>query len=591
MSDTQTLDPILRDRLVDIYGTVPEVLAIGLQDLIANAAQRSNEQKLKKRDGALWDQRDCVLITYADQVSGNSPSPLAELNAFLKDYDLTELTNTVHLLPFFPWTSDDGFSVSDYRDVKPEYGNWNDIENMGHDVLLMFDLVLNHCSAEHTWFQQFLLDRPPFRDYFIDIDPSQDLSEVVRPRSTPVLTPVSTTAGVKHIWTTFSADQVDLNYQDPGLMLEMLSTLVDYASRGSRIIRLDAIAYLWKKVGTSCVHLPETHAVVKLMRRLLDLTYPGTLVLTETNVPHAENMSYFGDGDEAHVVYQFSLPPLMLDAIHSGDASILTGWLKDLEPPFPNTTFLNFTASHDGIGVRPLEGLVSDNRLDHLVSTIKQHGGAVSTRRKSDGTDSPYELNITYMDAVADGAKIPEEEHVRRFLGTQAVMLALRGLPAVYFHSLLGTPNDLDGMQLTGRNRSINRRKFQRDELDALIGDDSARQNRRMRLVFNGYRRMLGRRRNLNAMHPDASQRILHLPQPGAMGFVRGENLGTGDEVIVIANFSDSDQVIRLPGELKGRYSDQLLGVTQFNQRDIETFDAKEGVPMKSYQVRWLTRS
>lgn len=591
MSGTGDLDEIIRDRLLDIYACVPDVLALGLSRLIKTASDSSDSKKRKGRtaEQVLWDQRDCVLITYADQISDASGSPLTALGRFVRDYDLADLTNTIHLLPFFPWTSDDGFSVADYGQVHPEYGSWQDIESLGDDVDLMFDLVLNHCSASHHWFQEFLRNRPPYRDFFIDVDPTTDLSQVVRPRSLPLLTRYETTAGVKHVWTTFSDDQVDLNYQDPVLMLEMLTALVDYARRGARIIRLDAIAYLWKEIGTSCVHLRQSHAVVKLMRRLLDLTVPGTLVLTETNVPHAENMSYFGDGDEAHVVYQFSLPPLMLDAIHSGDASVLTGWLSDLKPPHPQTTFLNFTASHDGIGVRPLEGLVSDVRLNTLVETVRRHGGAVSMRRNSDGSDSPYELNITYMDAVADASKVTPQEHARRFLGTQAIMLALRGLPAIYFHSLVGSPNDIDGIRETGRNRSINRYKYHRDDLDALLGNDQESQSVRMRTVFQGYWKLLKIRRDLSAMHPDASQRVLEFEQPGLFGFVRGENPGTEHQLTVVANFSDEMRYVRIPPTKAGHFLDHLSAVLNPDQAVIEILDAEMEMPLSPYQVRWLS--
>lgn len=595
MSNQEDLDRILRDRLIEIYGSVPEKLGAGLRNLIkevsGNAVNGTQQNTIARSPGGLWNEKDCVLITYADQVRDQQSSPLAALKSFLCDFQLTELTNTVHLLPFFPWTSDDGFSISDYRRVKPEYGNWDDIKELGNEVDLMFDLVLNHCSAQHEWFQQFLAGQKPYCDYFIDADPQIDWSGVVRPRSSPLLTPVSTTGGVKHVWTTFSADQVDLNYKDPGLMLEMLSTLVDYARRGARIIRLDAIAYLWKEAGTSCVHLQQTHAVVKLMRRLLDLTFPGTLVLTETNVPHAENMSYFGAGDEAHIVYQFSLPPLLLDAIHSGDTEILSDWLASLEPPFPQTTFLNFTASHDGVGVRPLEGLVSDQRLEKLVSIVRRHGGAVSTRRRSDGSDSPYELNITYMDAVADASRVSPEEHARRFLATQAIMLALRGLPAVYFHSLTGTPNDIEGMQVTGRNRSINRRKFVRSELDDLLADrNGGHAGRRMRAVFNGYRKLLSRRRELPAMHPDASQRVLRMSQPGIFGFVRGEDLGERHAVSVVANLSGAAAVVKLPVAEAETMVDHLRHGGSYKDNRKEVFKVSQGIPLEAFQVRWLGR-
>ncbi len=317
------IDSQTSSLIQQIYGCLPEVLTEGIGKLFDDAPPADHASSSQ-----LWDQRDVVLITYADQVRGTDESPLRAQQRFLLDQSLDQVIRCVHLLPFCPYTSDDGFSVVDYLAVDPASGTWDDIASLRGSFDLMFDLVLNHASQQHEWFQGYLRGDEEYADFFIDQDPTADLSQVVRPRSLPLLTEFESSSGTKHIWTTFSADQVDLNYANPRVMLAMLETLVEYARRGARIIRLDAIAFLWKEVGTSCLHLPQTHAAVKLMRRVLDRVAPGTLVLTETNVPHRENISYLGDGhDEAHMVYQFSLPPLLLDAIHSQDTSVMRAWL------------------------------------------------------------------------------------------------------------------------------------------------------------------------------------------------------------------------------------------------------------------------
>ena len=519
-------------------------------------------------------ERDVVLITYADQIRQVGSSPLQALDSFLRDEQLRELLSCVHLLPFCPYTSDDGFSVVDYLAVDPDSGSWEDIAELGKSFDLMFDLVLNHSSQKHDWFVRYLNGDPQFEGFYIEQDPATDLSDVVRPRSLPLLTPFDSTSGPKHVWTTFSADQVDLNYANPKVMMAMLETLVAYAHRGARIIRLDAIAYLWKEVGTSCIHLPQTHAAVKLMRRVLDLACPGTLILTETNVPHEENLSYFGGGnDEAHMVYQFSLPPLLLDAVHSGDTGVLRDWLATLSPPSPLTTFFNFTASHDGTGVRPLEGIVPAERVQQLVDRVRNHGGRVSMRRQSDGSDSPYELNITYLDAVADRQRVSAPEHSRRFLATQAIMLAMQGMPAVYFHSLVGSPNDQVGVEESGQNRRINRHKYDRDELDQALRDPHSLQRR----IFDGYRRLLNVRRQQSAFHPLAAQTVLPLPGDGLIGWIRES--ADGNKLAVLANLSDQ------PRRVGANVVDREL------RRDClaeETIAPDESILLRPFQVRWL---
>ena len=489
--------------------------------------------------GELWTERDVVVITYADQVQAPDTPPLAELQSFLLEHELQDVINTVHILPFSPYSSDDGFSVIDYNAVNPEFGTWHHVAGIGESFEMMFDLVLNHCSASHDWFQKYLAGEAPYTGYFIDLPPETDLSQVTRPRSSPLLTPFETDRGTKHVWTTFSADQVDLNYANPDVLVEMLGVLLSYVERGARIIRLDAIAYLWKQVGTSCIHLPETHEVVKLMRDLLDAVAPGTILLTETNVPHAENVSYFGDNDEAQMVYQFSLAPLLLDAFLAGDVKPLRAWLESLDGLQTGNAFFNFTASHDGVGVRPLEGLIDDERFHRLVDAVRAREGRVNTRRKPDGTDSPYELNITYYSALAD-PDADDAANIRRFLASQAIMLSLAGVPGVYFHSLTGTRNYVEGVEETGHARTINRRKFDRSELERDLGDDTSITRR----VFDGYRRLLKTRVGQPAFHPDASQRVIDVGDDRVLAIQRGDD---NRSILVLANIGNESATIALP--------------------------------------------
>ena len=497
-------------------------------DALADRYAPLREQRGKHAGQPLWDERSVVLITYGDQVRQSGRPSLEVLNQFLHDFDLPSVLSGIHILPFFPYSSDDGFSVIDYRHVDPPLGNWTHVEELNGSFDLMFDFVVNHCSQRNEWFQCYLRGESPYSDYFIDVAPATDLSTVTRPRSSPLLTPFDTARGTRHLWTTFSADQIDLNFAHPGLLIEMLDTLLFYVQRGARIVRLDAIGFLWKRIGTTCMHLPETHAVVQLMRELLDEMAPGTILITETNVPHEENVSYFGDGNEAHAVYQFSLAPLLLDAYLTGDAGPLNEWLSALEYPGPGRTFFNFTASHDGIGVRPLEGLVSRSRCDGLVEAVRQRGGLVSMRQKPDGSQSPYELNITYLSALDSSEGLPAEVHAQKFLASQALMVALRGMPGIYFHSLVGTPNDHAGVEQSGHHRSINRRKFDIDELRSMLNQENSTQA----LVFRGYRHMLATRIGQPAFHPDADQTVVPTGHSSLIGFTRGDR--SGDRLILV---------------------------------------------------------
>jgi glucosylglycerate phosphorylase len=482
----------------------PEQDPSGVLDGVDSLISRYRKE-IPDRSRSRADETTAVMITYGDQFSGPDGPPLLYLRRFLDEY-LPDIVTGVHILPFCPYSSDDGFSVIDYRKVDPALGGWVDIEKIADRYVFMADLVLNHCSAGSEWFQRFLAGEEPWRRYFITVDKDTDLSSVVRPRALPVLTPFETAEGTRHVWTTFSADQVDLNFATPEVLLEMLDIFLMYISRGADIIRLDAIAYLWKEIGTSCIHHPVTHAVVKLFRAVVDELAPWVVILTETNVPHQENISYFGDGtDEAHMVYQFSLPPLTLDACIRGDATHLTEWASSLPPVDPGRTFFNFLASHDGIGVTPARGYLSETELENLISTVQERGGRVSYKAVPGGK-VPYELNINYLDAVSDHA-LPDEERAGIFLTSQAVMLSMAGVPGIYVHSLLGSRNWEDGVAATGMNRSINREKLRYDTLvSELEHEDSLR-----RLVLDGYRRLLGARSSSGAFHPETPQKILDL--------------------------------------------------------------------------------
>lgn len=484
-----------------------------------------------------WDENDVVLITYADMVQSREMSPLKALTRFCMRH-LKGAVSTVHILPFSPWTSDDGFSVVDYRQVEKSYGSWRDLNELGEGFSLMYDLVLNHCSVSSQWFKDYVTGIAPACFYFLPMDPETDLSAVVRPRPWPLLTPVHTRDGEAHVWTTFSADQVDLNWQNPDVLFEFLDILFLYFANGCRILRLDAIAFLWKEIGTSCVHLPETHEIVKLFRDVFDLVRPEAVLLTETNVPHEENISYFGHGDEAHMVYNFSLPPLLLHGLLRQDSTHLTAWAKSL-PDLPHgQTFLNFTSSHDGIGVRPLQGILDEAELDWVVKEVKARGGRVSMRAMGDGTEKPYELNITYCDALSVPGDL--ELGMARFLCSQALTLAFRGMPAVYFHCLAGTPNWEEGVAQTQHNRTINRRKFEDTELRHLLLEDGG--NDRMARIFARYQTWLRRRRNHPAFHPDAPQKILDLGS-ALFGFTR-TGLSKGEHIVCVFNFTPEEQRI-----------------------------------------------
>jgi glucosylglycerate phosphorylase len=529
----------------------------------------------------LLTEQDVILITYGDQVRVPGEPPLRTLDRFL-DRHLKKYVSSIHLLPFYPYSSDDGFSVIDYRKVDPELGNWDDISRLGQNYRLMFDAVVNHVSSHSDWFRGFLRDEKPFCDFFIVVDPDVDVSSVVRPRTHPLLTPFKTAQEEKHVWTTFSDDQIDLNFKNPEVLIEIVDLLLFYVEKGAEFIRLDAIAYLWKEINTTSIHLPQTHAIVKLFRAVLDAAAPDVILITETNVPHEENISYFGNllpeidrTDEAQMVYQFPLAPLVAHTFISGSSRRFKEWGSELDS---SHTFFNFIASHDGIGMMPARGLLSSVEIQNIIDRTLQHGGKVSHKKNEDGSLSVYELNITLFDLLNNPEKPEKDNDISRFLASQAVMLSLTGVPGIYFHSLVGSRSCQSCYQDTGRARSLNREKFQLEALEIELANPYSSMSR----VLSGYQRMLEVRRKHTAFHPKGNQRILDIGDQ-IIGLLRTAP-DHQEQVLCLINIVPEQHIIPavriLKEKLDSRDYVDLLSGARINLSD--------GLTIAGYQVLWL---
>lgn len=572
---------ILED-LVYLYGEERAQTANEQIWALLEAFRQANPDLAKANNRPRMDQRDAILIAYGDMVNREDVHPLAVLNEFARE-KLQGMVNTIHILPFFPFSSDDGFSVIDFKEVNPEWGCWDDIDELTESFDLMVDVVVNHISQHSEWFQAFKKNQTPYNDYFITVDPHIDLSAVFRPRALPLLTRVDTAEGEKWVWTTFSEDQIDLNFSNPAVLLEILGIFLFYVGQGARFIRLDAVAFIWKEIGTNCIHLPQVHRIIELVRRVLDEVAPQVVLITETNVPHKENISYFGDGiHEAQMVYNFSLPPLVLHSIQTGSAEKLMAWVKTLDLPSTQVSFFNFLASHDGIGLLPARGILADEEIEALAEHTLAMGGRVSYKNNPDGSQSPYEMNINYLSATCK-AEVEECDELiaDRFLASQSIMLALRGVPGIYYHSLLGSQSWFEGMQASGQNRTINREKL---EVDCLYEQLEAPGTLRS-MVYQGFKTMLSLRQQDPAFDPFGRQEVID-GNRHVFGVYRSTPKNR-EGVFCLTNLSDQPQTITIKvNDFKASKSASL-----FDLVSEESFLIIEGeceVALRGYQVCWL---
>ena len=537
-----------------------------LDVLLSKLEQAAIDITEKRKSG--WGEKDVVLITYADQFSAKGEKALPVFTRFYNEW-LARTFSHVHLLPFYPWSSDDGFSVIDYHSVAPETGSWQDVAELKQSASLMFDFVCNHMSAKSEWFANYLAQKPGFDDFFISVDPETDLSAVTRPRALPLLTPFKLHDGsVRHLWTTFSDDQIDLNFASPQVLIAMVDVLLHYLAEGARYIRLDAVGFMWKIPGTSCIHLEQTHCLIQLFRAITDSVAPGTVIITETNVPHKDNISYFGDGEnEAQMVYQFSLPPLVLHAVHRQDVKALCQWAGSLALPSTKTTWFNFLASHDGIGLNPLRGILPESEILSLVEKLQQEGALVNWKNNPDGTRSPYEINVTYLDALSSQDS-PDDERIARFILAHAVLLSFPGVPAVYIQSILGSRNDYEGVERLGYNRAINRKKYTAGQVDLELNNKQSIRHK----IYSRLSEFIAIRRGERAFHPDAQAMFESLDEQ-ILKIVRVAD--NGERITALFNFSHNVHTV---------YEKVLSGVELLSGQAIDGTE----LTLNPWQVMWI---
>ena len=573
MSISEKNRKIIEEKLTFIYGEKrSKKIIIEIEKLIKKYSKNISFQNKKK---TFLDEKDIILITYGDSIKETNKKPLKTLCRFIDKY-LTGQINIVHILPFYPYSSDDGFSVIDYKKVNPVLGEWKDIEEINQKINLMLDLIANHISSKSTWFKEYLKDNPEYDNYFTSIDKDADISSVIRARAHPLLTKFKRKSEEIYLWTTFSPDQIDLNYANEKVLIEVIDVTLFYAGKRARVIRLDAIGHIWKKLGTSCINLKETHYIIQLIRTILDEVYPEVLLVTETNVPHEENINYFGNGyNEAQLIYQFALPLLVLHTFYAGDASRLFEWASKIKDTSDKTTFLNVLATHDGLGVVPVTNILTDKEITDIANDVKEKGGYVSYKIEKDGTEKPYEMNVTYYSAITD-PKNSDKLNIKKFIASQAIILSLIGIPGIYIHSLFGTENYLKGVERTGRKRTINRKKLQYDKLKENLENTNSGEHK----IFNKFMRLIQKRKSEKAFHPNGKQEVLFLKKE-LFSLLRTSPSGE-ERIIALHNITDNMQELCLR---KNQYN---LSKKQYYDIISEKIINIEKISLKPYQIMWL---
>jgi sucrose phosphorylase len=535
-----------------------------------------------------FTEKDTILITYGDLLRGEGHSGLRALSNFLNERTgLKDAVSILHILPFFPYSSDRGFSVTNFRAVDPNLGTWQDIEELGTQFRLMFDGVLNHFSSRSPAFQEFLNGNPEYKDVVISYQSPDELTPeqrklIVRPRTSDILSKYQSIEGPVWVWTTFSADQVDLNYKAPRVLMFIIETVLFYVRWGADLLRLDAVTYLWSEPGTTSVHLGQTHEIIKLFRDILDVVAPWVALVTETNVPHKENVSYFGNGsDEAQMVYNFALPPLVLHTFYREDTTALSKWAQDLVYPSETTTFLNMLDTHDGVGLMGVRNILSKEDIDVIVQKAREHGAFVSNRSVGGGQEEPYEVNVTWFSALNhDNSEEDIAFQVKRFVASRSIALALRGVPGIYLHGLVGTKNDIDAVLRTKVKRDINRRTLDEEELLAKLKNPDSK------LSHIAYQlgRLVELRVRHRAFHPNGDQKVLMFSRDVFAALRASPE--RDEHILTLTNVAN--KVSRVEASLSELGIEEAHWYDLYGKRGWMAEDRRLEVNLQPYDVVWL---
>lgn len=533
-----------------------------------------------------FSEKDIILITYGDLIKEDGTVPLQTLSHICRDY-FKDVFNTLHILPFFPYSSDRGFAVMDFEEVDPQLGTWDDLADLKNNFQLMFDGVFNHVSSKSRWFREFLNQSPEYLDFFTVFSTRSVLTEdhlklITRPRTSELLTAFQTLNGPRWCWTTFGPDQIDLNYHNPKVLLKMIEILLTYVRRGADIIRLDAVTYLWEELGTSSTHLKQTHSTIKLFREVLSTVCRHVALITETNVAHRDNIRYFGNGyDEAQMVYNFALPPLVLHTFQNADAGKLTQWAANLKQISDTATYFNFLDSHDGVGVVAVEEILTEKEIEIMSLRVLEHGGYISYKKNSDGSESPYEFNITWYSAInREDEDEPQELQVQRYIASRSIALVLMGVPGVYLHGLLGSLNDAGAVIEEFQRRSINRKTIRKENLlDALFNKKTTTYQ-----VSNHLTNLILKRIQEKAFHPNSPQKVLDVAD--SFFCVMRTTIGGEEVILAITNVTDKNQ------KYVNSSTEISVGIEKWydliNDVDYTFSEGKIVLDIKPYGVVWL---
>jgi amylosucrase len=599
----------LFDLLLHLYGSRYDFF-YHLEQILLTAAQAwaHRPERLRALDAhrlhePQWYESQQMVggALYVDLFSENL-GRLRQHIPYFRDLGLTYL----HLMPLFavrPGNNDGGYAISNYRSVDPRLGTVEDLQVLAADlheagIALVLDFVFNHTADDHHWAQQAQAGNREYQDfYYIFPDRTEpDQYERTLREIFPTVRHGNFTwhDGMRQwVWTTFNSFQWDLNYRNPAVFRAMLDELLFLANTGVDILRLDAVAFIWKQMGTGCENLPQAHTVIQAFNKLARLAAPGLLFKSEAIV-HPDEVVRYVDTGECQISYNPTLMALLWESLATRRVTLLSRSLSHRHRLPAGTTWVNYLRCHDDIGWTFDDqdaAAVGINAYDHRQFLNAYYTGQFPG---SFARGIPFQHNPDTGDMRISGtmASLAGLEHaldcedeglkemaIRRILLLHAVTLSVGGIPLLYLGEEWAVLNDYDFVRdpaKAGDTRWIHRPRMRWEYLEELDDDGSIRKR-----VFTSIRRLIGLRKQLPAL-AGLQMDLVHSANPHVLGFVRTFE---GNRLLVLANFTEQPQTVA--GNLL-----RTAGMGRFFRDAFTdtTIRSSEDLTLEGYQFMWLER-
>jgi amylosucrase len=524
--------------------------------------------------------------------------------------------NMLHVMPILDCPkdkSDGGYAVRDFRKISPEVGSLGDLDALvknlkKHGMLLALDVVVNHTSDEHEWAIKARAGDKTHQDYYHVYDDREipDMFEETMPEIFPETSPGNFTWDAdmgKWVMTVFNSFQWDLNYKNPTVFIEMVDIILFWANHGADIVRLDAVAFLWKKIGSTCQNEREAHLILQLMKDCCQVTAPGVLFIAEAIVAPVEVIKYFGEdainAKECEIAYNATLMALLWDAVATKKATLLNLGIRSIPDKLERATWLNYARCHDDIGLgfddNDIRLAGYDPRLHRkfLVDYYTGNHQASSARgvafginkRSGDARIAGSLASLAGLEsAIEANDPLAIQESVSTILLLHSIILAFGGIPLIYYGDAIGALNDISYLldeYKQNDSRWVHRPKMNWAKANLRNIHGSIEQK-----IFSGLKKMIAVRKEISAFADHNNRELLEVENPHLFVFSRFDNINTNSRVLVIGNFDSISQPLNIEGLRKKGFFQHHTARDLHSGDNIELQDNTLEVPALSFY--WL---